>query len=191
MGLMYVFPVSREEEDFVIKKDDQIVLKSYGLPYIFWFYAVCICAVIVFMFFAIKNPIEKLILLGDSTDATLGYSLLSFLGLLPVVLFAFFFFEKRILSKGRQISMEYRVYGLKVFSETFTYSTAEDLTVEAFLNTPNVARIKNEDGTQGFQNKGYYILWLKTADTKRIQLDRHSRKVDLEKLRDLLLSSGN
>jgi hypothetical protein len=45
MGLMYVFPVSEEETDFVklelspTGKGSKITLKSYGLPYIFWGYA--------------------------------------------------------------------------------------------------------------------------------------------------------
>ena len=90
MGLMYVFPVSEEEADFV-KKDDRLTLKTYGLPYIFWIYAICTVAVIFFMFLAIKAPVLKLIELGDETDATLGYSLLTFIGLLPVFIFAFFY----------------------------------------------------------------------------------------------------
>jgi hypothetical protein len=49
-----------------------------------------------------------------------------------------------------------------------------------------MARMKNEPESAGFQNKGYYILWLKSKEGKRIQLDRHSRKADLEKLKTLL-----
>jgi hypothetical protein len=187
MGLMYAFPVSRDEEDFVIEKEGRLTLKTYGLPYIFWIYALCVSAVLFFMFLAIKGPIEKLVFLGDSTDALLGYSLLTFLALLPLTLFGFFFYEKRLWVLGKKIGMEYRVYGLKVFSEEFPL---EHLEVEGFLNTPNVARMKNDEESLGFQNKGYFILWLKFANGKQIQLDRHSRKVDLEKLKELL-SSGS
>ena len=42
----------------------------------------------------------------------------------------------------------------------------------------------------GFQNKGYFVLWLKSADGKKILIDRHSRKVDLEKLKALLTSNN-
>lgn len=187
MGLMYAFPVSKEETDFIQEKENRLILKTYGLPYIFWIYALCVTAVLFFMFLAIKNPIEKLIFLGDSTDALLGYSLLAFLALLPLTLFGFFFYEKRIWVEGKNIGMEHRVYGLKVFSETFTY---KDLQVESFLNTPNVARMKNDEESQGFQNKGYFILWLITEAGKKIQLDRHSRKVDLDKLK-ILISRSN
>ena len=61
MGLLYVFPVATDEKDFVDIQVDKITLKTYGLPYIFWGYALGICLVILFMFLAIKAPILKLI----------------------------------------------------------------------------------------------------------------------------------
>lgn len=185
MGLMYVFPVSTEEKDFV-NTDGPLTLKTYGLPYIFWFYALSVIVVIVFMFLAIKEPILKLIRLGDDTDALLGYSLLSFIGILPVIIMAFFFYEKRIIKSHNELRLVHKIFGLTVFSEKFTIGANDELVVEAFLSSPNVARLKGTEEGQGFQNKGYFILWLKTSDGKRIQIDRHSRKVDLEKLKRLL-----
>lgn len=187
MGLMYVFPVGEDEVDFVSQKDGELTLKTYGLPYIFWIYALCSIAVVFFMFLAIKEPVLKLIKLGDETDATLGYSLLTFIGSLPVLTLAFFFYEKRLVKKGSEIKMIHKVFGLNVFSETFPIEGSDSLTVESFLTSPNVARIKSEEGTTGFQNKGYFILWLNLKNGKRIQLDRHSRKADLDKLKALLL----
>ena len=58
--------------------------------------------------------------------------------------------------------------------------------IEAHMDSPNVARLKLQEGTQGFQNKGYFILWLKVNDKTKVLVDRHSRKVDLEKLKALL-----
>ncbi|MFP5384544.1 MAG: hypothetical protein ACLGHN_00600 [Bacteriovoracia bacterium] len=185
MGLMYVFPVSEEETDFV-KKDGALTLKTYGLPYIFWIYALCIVAVIFFMFLAIKEPVLKLIQLGDETDATLGYSLLTFIGLMPVFIFAFFFYEKRIVKDKRELRLVHRVFGITVFSEKFIIENNDQLVVEPFLTSPNVARMKGGSENVGFQNKGYFILWLKSADGKQIQIDRHSRKADLDKLKALL-----
>src|SRR4051794_40431116 len=98
MGLLYVFPVSEEETDFVVKQDNTLILKTYGLPYIFWIYAICAVTVVFFMFLAIKEPILKLISLEES-DAALGYALLTSVGLIPVGIFAFFFYEKRITKK--------------------------------------------------------------------------------------------
>lgn len=187
MGLMYVFPVAEDETDFYVKKDESLTLKTYGLPYIFWFYAVCVIAVIAFMFLAIKEPVLKLISLGDETDATLGYSLLAFVGLLPLTILGFFFYEKRIVRKGDTLSLIHKVFGITVFSEKFELKSPESLSVEAFLTSPNVAKIKGDGESLGFQNKGYFILWLTLPDGKKIQLDRHSRKVDLEKLKKLIV----
>lgn len=186
MGLLYVFPVSREETDFVVQDQDRLILKTYGLPYIFWLYAFCCIAVVFFMYLAIQAPVLKLVELGDETDAMLGYSLLTFIGLIPLCILGFFFYEKRITKEQSRIGMEHRIFGIKVFSELFEKENTDSLTVEAFHTSPNVARLKDEPDTAGFQNKGYFILWLKSADGKRIQLDRHSRKVDLEKLKGLL-----
>ena len=186
MGLMYVFPVGEDETDFVVKKDEVLTLKTYGLPYIFWFYALCSIAVVFFMFLAIKQPVLKLVALGDETDAMLGYALLSFIGLIPVFILAFFFYEKRIIKKKNELSMAHKVFGITVFSEKFLIEKNDDLTVESFLSSPNVARMKANEENLGFQNKGYFILWLKSQDGRKIQIDRHSRKADLDKLKSLI-----
>lgn len=188
MGLMYVFPVGEDETDFVSKKDGSLVLKTYGLPYIFWFYALCSIIVIFFMFLAIKEPVLKLVSLGDETDATLGYSLLAFVGLLPVAVLGFFFYEKRLIKLKNELSIVHKVFGITVFKEKFQLDTTDSLSVEPFLDSPNVARMKGGQESAGFQNKGYFVLWLKSSEGKRIQIDRHSRKVDLEKLKALLES---
>lgn len=186
MGLLYVFPVSKDETDFIEESENQIIFKTYGLPYLFWGYALAVILVIFFMFLAIKAPVLKLIQLGDETDALLGYALLSVLACLPVVLLAFFFFEKRIIRKPKQIHLEYRIFKLPVFSEKFSPASTNPFSVEPFLDSPNLARIKANEEGQGFQNKGYFILWLKTEDGKKINIDRHSRKADLMKLQAML-----
>jgi hypothetical protein len=186
MGLMYVFPVSAEETDFVEVKNKTLTLKSYGLPYIFWGYAFAILAVLLFMFLAIKDPLLKLAQLGDETDAFLVYSLFAFLASLPLFIFAFFFYEKRIIRNENELSMEYRVFAIRFFKETFTLRAENPFEVTPYLTSPNVARIKGGDEMTGFQNKGYFILWLTTHDGKKIIVDRHSRKADLSKLEILL-----
>lgn len=183
MGLLYVFPVSTDEADFVQINEESITLKTYGLPYIFWLYALCSIAVVVVMFVAIREPVLKLVSLGDDTDATLGYALLSFIGLLPVGVLAFFFYEKRLIKRSQTLTLEHRIFGLKVFSETFRPKT---LTVAPLLTSPNIARIKGGEETAGFQNKGYFVLWMETENEKKILVDRHSRKADLDKLKALL-----
>lgn len=186
MGLLYAFPVSLEEKDFAEVKDQTITLKSYGLPYIFWGYAFAVIAVILFMFLAVKAPVLKLIQLGDETDASLGYALLAFLGSLPLFILSFFFYEKRIIKKGSSLTLQYRIAGLKVFSETFTLADDNPFTVAPYIDSPNLARMRDTEESKGFQNKGYYVLWLNTKDNKKINVDRHSRKADLLKLEELL-----
>lgn len=186
MGLMYVFPVSQEETDFVKLEPSKITLKSYGLPYIFWAYAAAALMMVGFMSLAIKDPILKLIQLGDEVDVTLGYSLFTFLGLIPIVALAFFFYEKRIVKESNTVKLIYRVYGMTVFSESFTITDNNAFWVEHFIDSPNMARMKGGEEAAGFQNKGYFILWMKTANDKKIMVDRHSRKVDVDKLLALL-----
>lgn len=186
MGLLYVFPVSLDEKDFVEVTQQKITLKSYGLPYLFWGYAFAILLMVFFMFLAIKAPVLKLIQLGDETDSMLGYALLSFLCLIPIFLLAFFFFEKRIIKTKEIVRLEYRIYGLKVFSENFKPALQTPFSVAPFLSSPNLARINGDQEASGFQNKGYFVLWLLTADGKKINIDRHSRKADLIKLEELL-----
>jgi hypothetical protein len=189
MGLLYVFPVGEDETEFVIRENDTLILKSYGLPYIFWIYAACIIAVIFFMLLAIKEPVLKLVQLGDETDALLGYSLLSFIAILPLSVLSFFFYEKRITRKGKELGLVHRLFGITVLSETFSLQEGDELTVAPFLSSPNMARIQGAPDSVGFQNKGYFVLWLKSKEGRNIQIDRHSRKVDLEKLKALLENS--
>jgi len=186
MGLLYVFPVSLDETEFAEKKETKITLKTYGLPYIFWMYALAIIIALIFLFIGGKEPVLKYIQIGDDLDALLGYSLLGFLGLLPVIILGFFFFEKRIVKDGLSITMEYRVFGVKVFSEKFLMAKENALFVDTFLDSPNIARMKANQENLGFQNKGYFILWLITDNGKKIALDRHSRKADLLKLQNML-----
>ena len=143
------------------------------------------------MFLAVKDPIFKLIEVGDEVDAYLGYGLVSFIALIPLVTLAFFFYEKRITRTGNIISIFYRVYGITVFKENFTIKDNSSLHVEHFMDSPNVARMNGGEDAAGFQNKGYFVLWLTSIDGKKIALDRHSRKVDVEKLLSLLKLVGN
>lgn len=188
MGLLYAFPIGKDEESFVIQDQNKLVLKTYGLPYIFWVYALCSISVVIFMLIGIKDPILKLISLGDETDATLGYTLLTFIALLPMVILSFFFYEKRLIKTTDLLQIEHRLFGLKIFAENFP-CPKNSLFVESFLSSPNLARMKGGSESLGFQNKGYFILCLKHKEQK-IQIDKHSRKADLEKLKELIESQN-
>jgi hypothetical protein len=187
MGLLYPFPVSLEETDFAKKEHNKLILKTYGLPYVFWIYAFSIIAVVFFMFLAIKGPILKLIELGDETDALLGKSLLTFIGLIPVFILSFLFFEKRIEAGKNEIKLSYRVFGIKLFGELLNLGPEACLEISSFLSSPNVARLKGNPEEIGFQNKGYFTLHL-IQENRKILIDRHSRRSDLQKLKELLES---
>jgi hypothetical protein len=186
MGLLYVFPVSLEEKDFAKIKDQTITVKTYGLPYIFWAYAAAIIMVILFMFLAIKAPILKLVAVGDDVDSLLGYGLLVFIGLLPIFILSVFFYEKRIVRDKNSIALEYRVFGIKLFSQKYVPAEKDPFVIAPYLASPNRARIDGGDDAAGFQNKGYFTLKLNTASGKTVLIDRHSRKIDLIKLAELL-----
>jgi hypothetical protein len=186
MGLLYVFPVSLEEKDFVEVRDQTITLKTYGLPYLFWGYATAAIMVILFMFMAVKAPVLKLIALGDEADAVLGFGLLVFIGILPVFILSLFFYEKRIVKTNNTISLEFRFFGLKFYSKKFKTAETNTFIINPYLSSPNRARIEGGDESTGFQNKGYFTLRLNTLDGKNVLIDRHSRKADLIKLAELL-----
>lgn len=190
MGLLYPFPVSREEEDFVhLDRPDtprEVHVKTYGLPYLFWGYALAITGVVVFMFILIQAPLLKLAALGDDVDKTLAYSLLATLSLSPFVLFSFFFYEKNLFSKKNQLTIKYKIFGLVFMQEVLTTQEKNPFSVRPYLSSPNIARLKKENEELGHQNKGYYVLYFKDQNQKENILDRHSRKIDLIKLQELL-----
>lgn len=186
MGLLYAFPIDESESDFVIIKNDELTLKTYGLPYLFWFYALGILLIIFFMFLAIKGPVLKLMSLGDDTDVLLGQSLLFTISMLPISLLCFFFYEKRIVKKKKQLSMIHKIAGITVSKFKYNLDDSDSFEVTPFHTTPNMARLKGGEESAGFQNKGYFILKLNSQNSRAIQIDRHSRKADLDKLKVLL-----
>jgi len=185
MGLLYVFPVSKEESDFVQIDQDTITVRSYGLPYIFWIYALSITIIILFMTFSIWNPIQKLMLLGDQIDRLTAKTILSLLLGTPVFLFSFFFYEKRIQRTGDKMIIQDFLWWIKIRERRLHLTSDSQVSIEAYLDSPNVAKIHSSEETRGFENKGYFTLSL-YQEKKKILIDRHSRKKDLEDLKSLL-----
>ncbi|MBY0515482.1 MAG: DUF3488 domain-containing protein [Bacteriovoracaceae bacterium] len=190
MGLLYPFPVSAEETDFVklqlspLGEVNSVTVRSYGLPYIFWAYAAASLTVVLFLWIAVKDPLEKLSSLGGP-DALLALALKIFLISLPLTVMGFFFYEKILSRTKNQFKIQHKLFGIPFFNKIIEASALE-LLVLHHLDAPNVARLKGGEQAVGFQNKGYFTLWLKAAQGIEIQLDRHSRKNDLESLKALL-----
>lgn len=195
MGLMYIFPVTDDaaEGDRATVKESTLVLKTYGLPMIFWGYLGAALSVLLIMWLASRAVIAKLLSYADDpTLLFLGHLVQWTLLLTPVVLLAFFFYEKMLTKKGSELKVTYRVFFIPFWVKKYRLAASDSFTVDHFMDSPNMARIRNRQGLGGadamkhFENKGYFELNIKTDKNSSINIDRHSRKADLIKLKELL-----
>ena len=186
MGLMYLFPTSLDERDHVVIEDQTITLKTYGLPYIFWGYAFGILLLELAMYLAVRSPLEKLASIGDGIDQLIYFSLNLVLLAIPFSLLCFFFYEKVMEKKGNILFLKWRFFGVTVKTQQIDLKESVPFTVGHFIDSPNMARIKDEKALKGFQNKGYFELFAHLANGQSVLIDRHSRKADLEKMIELL-----
>ena len=188
MGLMYLFPVSEDETEHckinISKK--KITLKTYGLPYLFWGYAAAAFAVLLFLFIAGKAPLEKLFSLPHLFDQILAWSMASLFILVPLITLGFFFYEKIITKLENNLIITHKIFFLPIWKKTYQLSDNSPFYVEHFLDSPNVAKLQGLKDTKGFQNKGYFQLFFRNHQGISYFLDRHSRKADLEKMKNLL-----
>lgn len=188
---MYIFPVSEEEIDRTEivsnpkTEEKTIILKTYGLPMVFWSYLAASLIVIASMWLASKSAIEKLLSYQDSTLIFLGLLVKFTLILTPIVLLGFFFYEKEIHKSKKSLKLIYKVFFIPIAKKTITLDTVDAFLVDHFMDSPNVAKIHNKEELKQFENRGYFELHAKSGD-KNIFIDRHSRKADLLKLKTLL-----
>ena len=174
-------------------KDNTLTLKTYGLPMIFWGYLAAAMSVLLIMWLASRAVIAKLLSYGeDPTMLFLGHLVQWTLILTPIVLLGFFFYEKMLTKKGQELILTYRVFFIPFWIKKFRLSAQDSFTVDHFMDSPNMARIRNRQGLgspeamKHFENKGYFELNIKTDKNKSVNIDRHSRKADLIKLKELL-----
>ena len=188
MGLLYQFPVKESELDDRVKisSDNTLTVKNYGLPYIFWGYLAAILLVIFFMVLAIKTPIVKVITSDDEINKFLGYALIVVLVLAPLSLLAFFFFDKEITKKGNLITIKQSIFWIPFRKKVILLKDDESLIIKHFMDSPNVAKLKNQKELRGFENQGYHELYAENQDSKLTLIDRNSRVGELKKLRELL-----
>jgi len=188
---MYIFPVTNEETDRIdlvknpTDQRDVIILKTYGLPMIFWGYLAACLTVIGAMWLASHATIEKILTYQDPMLIFLGLLVKYTLLLAPIILLGFFFYEKQIHKSGSILKIVYKVFFIPVGSKQIIMDDPTALQVDHFLDSPNMAKIHNKQELKGFENKGYFELHAKSSG-KNIFIDRHSRKVDLLKMKDLL-----
>lgn len=192
MGLMYIFPVDLDDQNRTelindLKTGKQVlILKTYGLPMLFWSYLAAALIVIAMMWLASKATISKLLSYNEDLGLMyLGYLVQFALILIPLVLISFFFFEKHLKKSGNTLTVLYKIFFLPVFVRKIKLDQIDALSVDHFMDSPNMAKIHKKAELKGFENKGYFELHA-ISGKKNILIDRHSRKADLLKLKDLL-----
>lgn len=181
-----MFPVSEEETDRVKIKENTITIKSYGLPMIFWGYLLAILVVIGAMYLAVSEPINKLIATGDQINIILSYAVLGVIFGLPTLLLALYFYEKSITKSGNTLTLTHKVFWIPLMKKSIELRDKDAIELHHFMDSPNVAKMRAQPELRGFENKGYYELFATNKEEKAIFIDRHSRKADIIKIRDLL-----
>lgn len=186
MGLLYPFPASEQEVDRIDQNTDSITLKTYGLPMIFWGYLAAFLVVIFAMVLAIKGPLMTMMTSEDAINQKLAYLVLATLFLLPFCALMAFFYEKWLHKSGDKLTIIHRVFFLPVLKKGYDLDTETPFVVEHFMDSPNVAKLEKNPDMRAFENQGHFLLHAHLKDHKFIQIDRHSRKADLEKISELL-----
>jgi hypothetical protein len=187
MGLLYVMPIELKETDRVEKLEDGIVLKSYGLPLLFWGYLAGIIVIISAMGLAIKDPLITLYQTGDQLNQLLALACGTTLLAVPLGFISLFLYEYRLIVRPERIIKQHTILGLPFYWQTLPLTNKTQLEVIHFMDSPNVAKLAESEDLRGFQNKGHFLLVHTNEQGKRTTLDRSSRKVDLTKLKQLLL----
>lgn len=190
MGLLYPLPISTDESDFVYHNSDEqvVILKSYGLPYIFWIYGLAAFIVYVFMMLGVSSTLQALLESTDQINKALAISFLVFVILLPITILGFFFYQKIIIADHKQMYLRifHKAFGVAYKSQAVHFPKAFNLEINHHLDSPNMARLQKGEDMRGFKNKGYFLLEAVSGE-QRILIDRSSSKADLNKIKALLI----
>lgn len=196
MGLIYIFPVSDDGSDgdrVQIKEtalQKQLLIKTYGLPLIFWGYLLAALITIAFMWVASHDALVKLQNYDDPWLVFIAILTQCSLALAPLVLLGFFFYEKNLIKQDKTLLVSHKLFFLPLWQKKMVLQTHDAFKVDHFLDSPNMAKIKNQhqknkEAMRQFENRGYFELIAETAQGRKT-IDRHSRKADLLKLQELL-----
>lgn len=186
MGLLFQMPVEENElDDRISISKEEICLRSYGPPMVFWGYLLTLFAVLFFMILAIKGPLLKVLTGEDTLNRVIGAAVLGLLVLGPLTLLAFFFYEKEILKKDRRITVTHKIFFIPFKRITIDLDQYQ-LELEHFLDSPNKAALERKEGMAGFENRGYFKLMALSKEGKGVLIDRNSRRGEMRKLKELL-----
>ena len=122
MGLVFVMPVSEKETDHVsiIKETgapSTLLLKSYGLPYIFWAYIAALFITLFIMYMAIKAPLIKIGKSEDIINLLIYYSVWATFVSIPSFLLGALFYEKSFIKSGKNFVIKHKIMGLALISK--------------------------------------------------------------------------
>ena len=186
MGLLYPFPATVEEVDRIDQTDSTITLKTYGLPIIFWGYLCAFLVVLGAMVLAIKGPLMTMFLSDDLLNRFIAYIVLATLIIIPLFSLMAFFYEKWLIKGPNNLVIQYRVFFLPFYKKTLKLDSQNPFIVDHFMDSPNIAKIEKDPKMRAFENTGHFLLRAHLENKKFIVLDRHSRKADLVKIKELL-----
>ena len=183
---MYQFPNDIDDHEHISRKDNKILIKSYGLPPIFWGYLAAVLLVYTMMMIGISGPLEKLSTMPEKIDQFIYYVVMTFLIFFPIVSIGFFFYEKNLINDKEQLKITHKLFFIPFYSTKIPLA-GSNFIIEHFLDSPNMARINSAQEMKGFENKGYFqLVAIDETNTSRFIIDRSSRKVDLEKMKTIL-----
>ncbi|RZF20554.1 MULTISPECIES: hypothetical protein [Halobacteriovorax] len=186
MGLMFIFPVSKEERDRITINEQGLTLKTYGLPMVFWGYLLAAATVVFAMFIGVKGPLVKLYETGDSINQALVIAVSATLILLPLITLCFYMYEKFIIKKDDKLIIKHRLFFIPILKKVHKLESSDSFSIDHFMDSPNVAKMQQDPTMRGFENKGYFQLFAKLDNGKYVFVDRSNRKADLKKIQALL-----
>ena len=187
MGLMFQMPLEENDlDDRIEVRNGHIRLRSYGLPMIFWGYLGAAFTVIIFMILAIYGPIQSILAGDDAINKIIAYAVLGIFIFGPIIALAFYFYEKELIKYEDQLTIKHKVFFIPVKSTTVTINEKNPLRLEHLLDSPNVAKMRQEKSMSGFENRGYYQVFAKLNNGREVLVDRNSQKREMRKLIDLL-----
>ena len=183
MGLLFVLPTDKRDRDHLVESPRGLILKSYGLPPIFWGYLIVTLGTLSFLFLAAQGPLTAMVRSPDVLNASLAYSVFSLFALIPFALFCVFFYKKSLIKGGGRLQIIHKVLGIPLIKRDYNLEgISRPFVVCHHLDSPNMAKIKGNPKDRAFYNQGYYILYLRLPGGREVALDRHSRRADLEKI---------
>lgn len=194
MGLLYLFPTSAEENEFVFidnkSSPPKLVISSYGLPGIFWIYAFIAFIVLSLLTYSILDPLQKLFSMAQGFDYVLVTGLVIVLILSYLAILLFLYWRLLIVVTEKTIAVEYRPFGILLYKKILPLTQDTKLEIRHFMDSPNLARINQDKNYKQFQNSGYFELLAINSVGSNLLLDRSSRKNDLEALKTIICKNS-